>query len=113
MSVSKCVQTLPLTFHANELGPPMYRVSESIRSAHGQDGAVVLDIRQGQMFNLNFVGSRILELLKAGSTELEIIREIGQEFSISPDHARSDLLEFLKTLEQHQLIENHERNGKP
>jgi hypothetical protein len=45
----------------------MYRVSDSVRSTHGQDGAIVLDIRQGQMFNLNFVGSRILELLKEGS----------------------------------------------
>jgi len=91
----------------------MYRVSDTVRSTHGQDGAIVLDIRQGQMFNLNFVGSRILQLLKAGATELEIIREIGQEFRISPDLARSDLLEFLRTLEQHQLIENHDRNGKP
>ena len=42
----------------------MYTVSEAIRSTHGEDGAIVLDIRQGQMFNLNFVGSRILELLE-------------------------------------------------
>ena len=55
----------------------MYRVSETVRSSHNPDGAIVLDVQQGQMFNLNFVGSRILELLKSGSTESEIVDEIG------------------------------------
>jgi hypothetical protein len=47
-----------------------------VRSTHSQDGAIVLDIRQGQMFNLNFVGSRILELLKNGTAQPDIVDEI-------------------------------------
>ena len=50
----------------------MYRVSNTVRSTHNHDGAIVLDIKQGQMFNLNIVGSRILELLKSGSKSVEI-----------------------------------------
>jgi len=46
----------------------MYRISKGVRSTHGQDGAIVLDVQQGQMFNLNLVGSKILELLESGST---------------------------------------------
>jgi hypothetical protein len=105
MSVSQCVQTLPLTFHANELGPPMYRVSESVRSAHGQDGAIVLDIRQGQMFNLNFVGSRILELLQGGSAQPQIVDQIVREFGIDCGRAEHDVQEFLKTLKKNRLVE--------
>ena len=86
----------------------MYRVSEGIRSTHGQDGAVVLDIRQGQMFNLNFVGSRILELLKGGSTESAIVDEISREFDVSRELAENDVREFLQSLKKCHLIEEHE-----
>jgi DNA-binding IclR family transcriptional regulator len=68
----------------------------------------VLDIRQGQMFNLNFVGSRILELLKNGSTESAIVDEISRKFDVSRDLAESDVREFLQSLEKCHLIEKHE-----
>lgn len=84
----------------------MYRVSESIRSTHGQDGGVVLDIRRGQMFNLNLVGSRILELLKSGTSEPAIADEIVREFGVSRRLAESDLQTFLDTLSKCRLIEN-------
>jgi hypothetical protein len=86
----------------------MYRLSETVRSTHNQDGAIVLDVRQGQMFNLNFVGSRILELLKSGSTELAIVNEISREFGISQDLAENDVREFLQNLKKCHLVEEHE-----
>jgi hypothetical protein len=86
----------------------MYRVSNTVRSTHNQDGAIVLDVRQGQMFNLNFVGSRILELLKSGYTESGIVDEIGQEFGVSRDLAENDVREFLQTLKKWHLVEEHE-----
>jgi hypothetical protein len=86
----------------------MYRVSGTVRSTHNQDGAIVLDVRQGQMFNLNFVGSRILELLKSGYTESGIVDEIGQEFGVSRDLAENDVREFLQTLKKCHLVEEHE-----
>jgi hypothetical protein len=84
----------------------MYKVSEGIRSTHGQDGAIVLDIRQGQMFNLNFVGSRILELLKNGSTESAIADQLSQDFDVSRDIAEHDVREFIDALEEHRLVRN-------
>ena len=85
---------------------------ERIRSTHGQDGAIVLDIRQGQMFNLNFVGSRILELLKTGATEPAIVDEISQKFEVSRDVAESDVREFIESLKQHHLLEDPGTNGQ-
>jgi hypothetical protein len=90
----------------------MYRVSESVRSTHGQDGAVVLDVRQGQMFNLNLVGSRILELLELGSTDSAIVDEISQKFQVSKDIAESDVREFIESLKQHHLLEDSGSNGQ-
>ncbi|HEV2398792.1 MAG TPA: PqqD family protein [Candidatus Sulfotelmatobacter sp.] len=84
----------------------MYRIPESIRSTHGQDGAVVLDIRQGQMFNLNLVGSRILKLVEGGSAQPEIVDEIVREFGVSRHLAENDVQNFLKTLTKYQLLES-------
>jgi len=86
----------------------MYRVSDTVRSRHNRDGAIVLDVQQGQMFNLNFVGSRILELLKSGSTESAIVDEIGREFEVSRDLAENDVQEFLQALKKCHLVEEHE-----
>jgi hypothetical protein len=87
----------------------MYRVSETLRATHGQDGAVVLDIRQGQMFNLNLVGSKIVELLKNGSTESAIADQISREFAIGRDIADNDVQEFLQTLKKHHLVEESDQ----
>jgi Coenzyme PQQ synthesis protein D (PqqD) len=86
----------------------MYRLSATVRSTHGQDGAIVLDVRQGQMFNLNFVGSRILELLKTGSTESAIVGQISREFAVSRDLAEKDVRDFLHNLKKCHLVEEHE-----
>jgi hypothetical protein len=86
----------------------MYRLSDTMRSTHNQDGAIVLDVRQGQMFNINFVGSRILELLKTGSTESSIVDEISREFGVSRDLVDNDVRQFLQNLKRCQLVEEHE-----
>jgi len=86
----------------------MYRLSNTVRSTHNQDGAIVLDIRQGQIFNLNFVGSRILELLKAGSTESAIVDQISREFRVTQDLAENDVRDFLQNLKKCHLVEEHQ-----
>lgn len=86
----------------------MFRLSEQVRSTHNQDGAVVLDILHGQMFRLNLVGSRMLELLKQGQTEQEIAEKVSQEFSVGREIVASDLREFLAHLERHRLLQLRE-----
>lgn len=86
------------------LGEPMYRVSDNVRSTHGLDGAIVLDVQQGQMFNLNCVGSRILELLESGSAEPEIVKAISHEFNVSSEVVENDVHEFIEALRKHKLV---------
>jgi hypothetical protein len=83
----------------------MPRVAETIRSTHNGDGAIVLDVRQGHMFSLNFVGSAILELLKQGRGESEIADTLAARFEISRDIAEADVAEFIATLKRHGLVE--------
>jgi hypothetical protein len=80
------------------------RVAESVRSTHNQDGGIALDILHGQMFRLNFVGSRILELLKQGSAEPQIAEQLAREFGIEWATAEADVREFVETLEKHHLL---------
>jgi hypothetical protein len=82
----------------------MHRVSERVRSTHGQDGAIVLDVQQGQMFNLNRVGSRILELLESGTAESDIVNVISQEFNTSREVVEKDVHEFIESLTKHKLV---------
>jgi len=83
---------------------PMHKVSDSIRSTHGQDGAIVLDIKRGEMFNLNLVGSRILELIESGSSEEQIVCTISAEFRVRADRVNKDLANFLEVLTKNKLI---------
>ena len=80
------------------------KLSEHVRSTHNEDGAVVLDILHGQMFRLNLVGSRMLELLKLGRSEREIANQVSQEFCIGREIVTSDFKEFLANLEKNHLL---------
>jgi hypothetical protein len=89
-------------------GAAMYRVSDTVRSTHNQDGAILLDLRQGRMFNLNFVGSRIFELLRNGTAPSAIVDEISRIFDVSRDLAENDVGEFLESLKTCHLVEEYE-----
>jgi hypothetical protein len=87
-----------------EWGDPMYRVSDGVRSTHGQDGAIVLDVQHGQMFNVNLVGSKILELLENGLPESDIVVVISREFNTSREVVENDVREFIASLKKHKLV---------
>ena len=83
----------------------MYRVLENVRSTHSADGAVVLDIRQGQLFSLNVVGSRMLELMKDRLSEAAIVNQIAREFSVTAEIVGDDFQHFIRELKQLQLLD--------
>jgi hypothetical protein len=89
------------------------KLSTQLRSTHNQDGAIVLDILHGEMFRLNFVGSRMLELLKQGFTNAQIADAIGREFGVAREAVAADLEEFLLHLEKHKLLNLSEPGRRP
>ena len=88
------------------------KLSEHVRSTHSQDGAVVLDILHGQMFRLNVVGSRMLELLKQGMTEAQIADVISRDSGAPREIVATDLREFLNHLERNHLLEIRQTTSK-
>jgi hypothetical protein len=89
------------------------KLSVQVRSTHNQDGAVVLDILHGQMFRANFVGSRILELLKQGRTEQQIADELSSEFGVPRETIATDVREFLAHLEENHLLDLRHSEAPP
>jgi hypothetical protein len=83
----------------------MFKVSDAVRSTHGHDGAIVLDVQQGQIFNLNLVGSRILELVKCGHSQSQIVNTVSREFSADVEIVSNDVQEFLEILKTYKLVE--------
>ena len=83
----------------------MLKIAEGVRSTHGRDGSVVLDIHHGQMFTLNIVGSKIIELLERGRSEAQIVESIAESFQIGRDIIERDVREFLECLQKHRLVE--------
>jgi len=92
-------------------GNPLLKIAEGVRSTHDHDGAVVLDIHQGQMFTLNLVGSKILEMLERGCPETQMVEEISRKFRIRAEIVERDVREFLECLERHRLVEFRAPNG--
>jgi hypothetical protein len=85
----------------------VYEISTGVRSTRNEDGGIVLDIDQGQMFRLNPVGALILELLANGYGEADIANQIAHEYRIRDEMALTDVHEFLKSLETNGLVHTH------
>ena len=81
-----------------------YELLNGVRYTRNGDGGVALDIKRGQMFRLNPVGASILALVSKGSSELEIVDAIADEYGVTSKVVYDDVQEFLKFLEQHHLI---------
>jgi len=68
------------------------------------DGGILLDIHHGQMFCLNVVGAKILELMQQGYDESRIADEISRDYKVPRDTVRADVLEFIESLHKHHVL---------
>jgi hypothetical protein len=82
----------------------MFEISDAIRSTSTEDGAVILDIHHGRILGLNKMGSRVFEMLQNGLDQDQIASEISKDFGVDADYARTDVLDFIKTLQQHNVL---------
>lgn len=72
-------------------------------SAH-DDGAVILDIKGGQLYSTNRVGARILALLEEKAHLPDIADRIKSEFDAPLDLVRADLDRFVESLGSRGLL---------
>ncbi len=84
--------------------PRKMRGSESVREVQDQDGSVLLDIDQGTCYSMNPVGSKIWEMLKAGSSLEQIVDKLSAEFDVPHQELHADVAEFIETLQKRNLL---------
>jgi len=82
----------------------MLNTSDTVRSIKTEDGRVLLDVRRGQMFSLNVVGSKILELIDQGWDEARIAEEISRTCAMSIEIVLPDVSDFIEALRKHQIL---------
>src|SRR5882672_6254932 len=78
--------------------------SESVRETESQDGAVLLDIRQGLCFSMNPVAALIWKQLLQGRHPADVAHNLARTFDISSEQASIDVQEFVRRLAQLQLL---------
>ena len=83
----------------------MFRISDSIRRTETQDGGILLDVHHGQMFSLNIVGAKILELMQRGYDESRIAEEISRDYGASREVVRADVTEFIEALHKNHILQ--------
>jgi hypothetical protein len=83
----------------------MFRISDTIRRTETVDGGILLDIHHGQMFCLNVVGAKILELMQRGYDETGIAVEISRDYGANGEVVRADVRDFIEMLHKHHILQ--------
>jgi hypothetical protein len=83
----------------------MLKVSDTIRRTQTMDGGILLDIHHGQMFCLNVVGAKIIELMQQGHDETGIADEISRDYGANREVVRADVLDFIESLHKHHILQ--------
>lgn len=88
-----------------------WTVSPDVRSTQSEDGAVLLDIRQGLCFSLNVVGAKVWEKLEASQTGItlsQLVSELAPQFVVPVDQLKTDLEHYLHELEAKGLVRTND-----
>ena len=91
----------------------MLTISQSVRLTKSRDGGILLDVEQGEIFRLDPIGTRIIELLKEGHGPPSLARAVSCEFGAPEQVVREDLRDFLAQLRERRLIEGLDADPEP
>jgi hypothetical protein len=78
--------------------------SDSVRLVQNQDGAVLLDIRQGLCLSMTSVGVQIWELLKLKSSVGHIVETLVADFHVPRQQIHDDVMAFIGDLRDKRLL---------
>jgi hypothetical protein len=67
--------------------------------------AAILDIKSGTYYGLNALGARIWNLIQKPKAVKEVLQVLLEEYEVETERCEGDLLELLRELEAHGLIE--------
>lgn len=79
--------------------------SENHVSENVGDETIILDLDSGEYYGLSGVGGRIWQLLQSPTTGKEVQAVIQEEYDVTAERSREDVIEFLRTLAEEELID--------
>jgi hypothetical protein len=101
------VQDMSTSRHESALIP-----SDSVRVVQNQDGAVLLDIRQGLCLSMTFVGVKIWDLLRLKCSVDQITEALVTEFNVPRQQVYEDVTAFVSDLTQKGLLLSNKSNKR-
>src|SRR5262245_43995056 len=84
------------------------KISTHVRTTITPDGAVLMNIKGGQMITLNPIGSIIWQGLTDGQSQEQIASGLASRFGVPVEQTLEDVHEFMEQLKAQQLIEPSE-----
>lgn len=90
-----------------------YRLLGDVRFRVVGGEAIILRQKDAEVLVLNEVGSRMLEMLSEGLTQVEIGSRLEAEFEVSADELAGDLQKFVETLEKSGVLEPNSAVATP
>lgn len=81
------------------------KVPEHVLTRELDGELVILDLQSESYLGLDNVGTRIWQLLAAGQTIETTFEQLLEEYEVTPETLRKDLLELIEDLHQRGLIE--------
>jgi len=78
---------------------------DSVRETINQDGAVLLDIKQGLCFSMNPAGAKIWQMLKRGNSITDIANALKGELEVPRSEIEADVAAFVVELRKRNLVE--------
>ena len=79
--------------------------NEAIVFTDLDDTIVMMDVDEGQYYELDPIGARIWALIESPRPVVEIYDALAGEFDVDPDTCRDDTLEFLQTANEHRIVQ--------
>ena len=86
-------------------------MSEQILFQKVDGGVVLLNAVNGEYYGLNEIGTRIWELLQEGQSAVSVMASLLQEYNVSEQQLRQDVVKFLGYLQSRGLVEVREQNA--
>ena len=65
----------------------------------------------GESFTVNPIGAEVIEMLKEGKPEEEILNELLNIYEVDKKSLQKDLLDFSQILKHYQLLEQDEETN--
>ena len=79
--------------------------NEAIVFTDLDDTIVMMDVDEGQYYELDPVGARIWALIETPRPVAEICDALADEYDVDPDTCRDEMLEFLQTASEHRIVQ--------